>query len=805
MTHTIGDIKQADFVDVAVDDDIHVTGRIYDGAIVRLTSLTGSIRIDGDINEDSSVKLEAVTDIDIGANGGKDINGSSSVEALSSTGTIRVHGKIDGSSTVKLHAWDDVNIGSVTGGNRRIDGSSYVVATSQRRDVHLTGRVDGDSRVVFSANRDVRIEEKIVGKSDARLRAGRAIVIGGQINDESFAEMTACSGISVGGWIDGASTVRMAVRAGTIEVGGQINGSGTVVTYWPSSSLNVVGGIYDGTITDENWAGDISFCIGKDDIVGGSLIRDWGWTHAYITTNRLIPRTLRDLVSVVQTIETDARAKARGGGWSFGDTSLPFAMQGEVDRVSMVKRGEGGEADFRHVLDNMPSDGRSSADLHPQRFERARSATRRYNALSLREEYTSGFDMPGASNRYLVIDTRGLSSVLQNDLENVLSTDAVREKDAGRHLFWVEGGITIADLNTVLDHQKPRLAIQASGGSPGATLAGTISTATHGGELKWPLLVDMVKAIHLVGPGGEEWWIEGDDSIVNYSDLSAIYPNIPEERFVAGSWTGPEHIKPVDVLKSLVVSMGTMGVIYSIIFEVKEQYGIEQRTVAIKDWNTLLAAVGVTEDQLRANNTAANEAVLKFISDGAWNGTDIALDDNVYVDLAMNPLNRACWIVNRQLTNSFPDDPDPLPADMGHYLDTAAKMLGRNSQNNRTHYLQSKMYARILEFLGQGTGPTDIINNFKWIMNAASFVTSNPPVTAAAFALGNVRAMQNVKDGGHAGKMHMFLADILDSVLHGLQGTGRGLVASTTGLSHKVGAIGWPDDGIPGGGVTSFL
>src|SRR5207302_11060616 len=77
-------------------------------------------------------------------------------------------------------------------------------------------------------------------------------------------------------------------------------------------------------------------------------------------------------------------------------------------------------------------------------------------------------------------------------------------------LFWVEAGITMADLQQLLDHQKPRLALRASGGSPGATLAGALSTATHGAEFTWPLLVECVRAVHLVGPGGEQWWIEGD-------------------------------------------------------------------------------------------------------------------------------------------------------------------------------------------------------------------------------------------------------------------------------------------------------
>ena len=93
----------------------------------------------------------------------------------------------------------------------------------------------------------------------------------------------------------------------------------------------------------------------------------------------------------------------------------------------------------------------------------------------------------------------------------------------------------MADLQQLLDHQLPRMAIQASGGSPGATLAGTLSTATHGGEWQWPLLVDRVKAVHLVAPGGVEWWIEGDEPIADPAHAADALPEPgPDARHPGG-------------------------------------------------------------------------------------------------------------------------------------------------------------------------------------------------------------------------------------------------------------------------------
>ncbi len=43
-----------------------------------------------------------------------------------------------------------------------------------------------------------------------------------------------------------------------------------------------------------------------------------------------------------------------------------------------------------------------------------------------------------------------------------------------------------------------------------------------------------------------------------------------------------------------------------------------------------------------------------------------------------------------------------------------------------------------------------------------------------------------------------FLADMLTGFFHALEGTEPGQNSDHTGISHEVGAIGWPDTGMPG-------
>ena len=76
----------------------------------------------------------------------------------------------------------------------------------------------------------------------------------------------------------------------------------------------------------------------------------------------------------------------------------------------------------------------------------------------------------------------------------------------GRTLVHIEAGITIAKLNS--DLAGLGLAMPTLGGSNGQTIAGALSTSTHGADIDEPPLCDLVHAVHLVGVGGQEYWIE---------------------------------------------------------------------------------------------------------------------------------------------------------------------------------------------------------------------------------------------------------------------------------------------------------
>ena len=652
---------------------------------------------------------------------GNKIDQSSHVTLTSTGGSIAIGGKIDGGSIVNLTAAGNIVIGESgnTGDERKIDGNSNVVA-SAGGTIHLFNRIDG----------------------------------GSVSHNHSTVDFKACRGITIDDKIDGGSVVRLAVNTGTIEIGDRIGGGGTTVSFWPSGSLHVENGIdSNGTATAVNWVNDANWCkLGPS----GYYWRNWPQTFGYVTQDRHYPRTLKDLKDILAG--SGPPIKAVGGGWSFSDASLPQTTQQAVDATSILRRGANGTEDLSHVLQGLNGVTNSSMDLQPENVAGDLSTYRQDDQPSLTQSTDSGSNLPLATG-VSVIDTRGMASSLQAQLPSILSSAARAATSPGANgaapstfYFHVEAGITMADLDQLLDHQSPRLALQASGGSVGATLAGTISTATHGAEFGWPLLVDRVRAIHLVGPGGQEWWIEGDTSIAELGLLQQVYPGIDKAHFVAGA-KGLGGITAQDVLNAVIVSMGTMGVFYSVVLEVVPQFGLQQISIALLEkttfplgtitgWSQLLTNAGTTAAALRNGDSTANIAILHHLLDGSKNGTGIPVDaappptqpapgKNVFADLAINPLNLDCWITNRRVTPDIPidsnrPDPDWLPA-----IDEALGKRATDTVNN------SRLLGRVFDFLDWATdvpsaNVSDDINVIQQALRLGSFVTTYPDMLVSA-------------------------------------------------------------------------
>src|SRR4051794_21551425 len=116
--------------------------------------------------------------------------------------------------------------------------------------------------------------------------------------------------------------------------------------------------------------------------------------------------------------------------------------------------------------------------------------------------------------------------------------DFVRPEWAERQLVRAEAGIRIKELNAHLDEQG--LALSNMGGYDHQSVAGVISTSTHGSGMTFGPLNDFVRSIDLVAGKGRVYRIERADGAAHPAAYAAHHggdpgPRPPHEMFDAGS------------------------------------------------------------------------------------------------------------------------------------------------------------------------------------------------------------------------------------------------------------------------------
>ncbi len=145
-------------------------------------------------------------------------------------------------------------------------------------------------------------------------------------------------------------------------------------------------------------------------------------------------------------------------------------------------------------------------------------------------------------------------------LNKVNFPDKAVLKDTGSKLFIEsQGGIVLRELNRKLDDLG--VSLINMGGIDKQTLAGVISTATHGTGKDLCSFPGFVHSITLVAAGGKVYRIEPTDGITDPAKFND--PLI-------------ELIQDDNIFNSVIVSFGCAGVIYSCIVEVKKQYYLRE-------------------------------------------------------------------------------------------------------------------------------------------------------------------------------------------------------------------------------------
>jgi hypothetical protein len=145
--------------------------------------------------------------------------------------------------------------------------------------------------------------------------------------------------------------------------------------------------------------------------------------------------------------------------------------------------------------------------------------------------------------------------------------DGIKAK--ANYFVHVEAGIKVHKLNCALDALG--LAMPTLGGNNGQSLAGVISTGTHGSDVNDAPIADAVAAIHLVGPGGQEWWIEREEegSITDPGRMAELRRRGVLCRDIRFEYN-------TSLFRAVLVSMGRMGVVYSCVLRAVDAFGLTE-------------------------------------------------------------------------------------------------------------------------------------------------------------------------------------------------------------------------------------
>jgi hypothetical protein len=161
-----------------------------------------------------------------------------------------------------------------------------------------------------------------------------------------------------------------------------------------------------------------------------------------------------------------------------------------------------------------------------------------------------------ALTRGFLLRTDGLAKPVAGE------PDFLRPGWTDRKLVRSEAGIRIKELNDYLDAHG--LALSNMGGYDHQTIAGVISTSTHGSGITFGPLNDFVRSLDIVGAGGAVYRIEPADGP---TDPDAYGTHFGDRRAL---------VQDDHWFNAVAVGVGCMGVICTVMLEVEPKYYLRE-------------------------------------------------------------------------------------------------------------------------------------------------------------------------------------------------------------------------------------
>ncbi|WP_298791245.1 FAD-binding protein [uncultured Allomuricauda sp.] len=132
-------------------------------------------------------------------------------------------------------------------------------------------------------------------------------------------------------------------------------------------------------------------------------------------------------------------------------------------------------------------------------------------------------------------------------------------------LYFIQCGTIINEINNRLDMKNPPRSIKASGASNGQTVAGALSTGTHGAAFKVGAIPDFVVGLHIVTGPNTHIWLE-----------RSSHP-VASQEFI--DWLGATLVSDDEVFNAALVSFGSFGFIHGVMIETEPQFLLTEHRV----------------------------------------------------------------------------------------------------------------------------------------------------------------------------------------------------------------------------------
>ena len=153
-----------------------------------------------------------------------------------------------------------------------------------------------------------------------------------------------------------------------------------------------------------------------------------------------------------------------------------------------------------------------------------------------------------------LIDTAGLNFSFPITQKYTNGNYAKQPED----LYFLQCGTIIHEVNTRLAAKNPQRSIKASGASNGQTIAGALSTGTHGAAIDVGAIPDFVVGLHLITGADKHIWLE-----------RASYP-VASQEFV--HWLEADLVRDDALFNAAIVSFGSFGFIHGVMVETEPQF-----------------------------------------------------------------------------------------------------------------------------------------------------------------------------------------------------------------------------------------